>query len=125
MQNKEADPSKSSTQTDDKDQQLRDDIRQLGRMLGDTVRNQHGDEIFNLIETVRQNAIRFGREQDLASKQNLEQLLDSLSNDRMNKLIRAFSYFSHLANIAEDQHHIRRTRAHLLAGSAPRPSSIA
>lgn len=136
MHSKEADPhrgqisSQPSAQNgaqpaDDKDQQLRDDIRQLGRILGDTVRNQHGDEVFNLIETVRQNSIRFGREQDLASKQNLEQLLDSLSNDRMTKLIRAFSYFSHLANIAEDQHHIRRTRAHLLAGSAPRPSSIA
>jgi phosphoenolpyruvate carboxylase len=32
-------------------------------------------------------------------------------------VVRAFSYFSHLANIAEDQHHIRRRRAHLLAGS--------
>ena len=47
---------------DDKDQQLRDDIRHLGRILGDTVRTQHGEEIFNIIETVRQNSIRFGRD---------------------------------------------------------------
>jgi phosphoenolpyruvate carboxylase len=39
-------------------------------------------------------------------------------------VVRAFSYFSHLANIAEDQHHIRRRRAHLLAGSAPQKGSI-
>ena len=110
---------------DDKDQQLRDDIRHLGRILGDTVRSQHGDEIFNLIEMVRQNSIRFGREQDSLSKQNLETSLDTLSNDQMTKVIRAFSYFSHLSNIAEDQHHIRRTRAHLLAGSPPKQSSIA
>ena len=38
--------------------------------------------------------------------------------------MRAFSYFSHLANIAEDQHHIRRNRAHVIAGSAPRPGSL-
>ena len=41
------------------------------------------------------------------------------------QIIRAFSYFSHLANIAEDQHHIRRTRAHEIAGSAPREGTIA
>jgi phosphoenolpyruvate carboxylase len=35
-------------------------------------------------------------------------------------IIRAFSYFSHLANTAEDQHHIRRARLHAIAGSAPR-----
>ena len=38
--------------------------------------------------------------------------------------MRAFSYFSHLANIAEDQHHIRRRRAHLLAGSKPQQGSV-
>ena len=42
---------------DDKDQSLREDIRRLGRILGDTVRQQHGEEMFSLIETVRQNSI--------------------------------------------------------------------
>jgi len=37
---------------------------------------------------------------------------------------RAFSYFSHLANIAEDQHHLRRSRAHARAGSEPREGSL-
>jgi phosphoenolpyruvate carboxylase len=40
-------------------------------------------------------------------------------------VVRAFSYFSHLANIAEDQHHIRRSRVHRIAGSAPREGSLA
>ncbi|PRC93808.1 phosphoenolpyruvate carboxylase [Solimicrobium silvestre] len=110
---------------DDKDQQLRDDIRHLGRILGDTVRSQHGDEIFNIIEIVRQSSIRFGRDEDEVSKQALEAMLDGLSNDEMTKVIRAFSYFSHLSNIAEDQHHIRRTRAHLVAGSPPKQGSLA
>ena len=115
----------SQFNSDDKDQQLREDIRHLGRILGDTVRSQHGDEIFNLIEMVRQNSIRFGREQDSAGKESLESTLNGLSNDQMTKVIRAFSYFSHLSNIAEDQHHIRRTRAHLLAGSPAKQSTIA
>ncbi len=109
---------------DDKDQSLRDDIRRLGRILGDTVRQQHGEEVFSLIETVRQNSIRFRRDADHDARQELENTLDTLTNDQTTHLIRAFSYFSHLVNIAEDQHHIRRTRTHLIAGSAPRRGSL-
>ena len=110
---------------DDKDQSLREDIRRLGRILGDTVRNQHGEEVFSLIETVRQNSIRFRRDADVAARAELENTLDTLTNDQTTHLIRAFSYFSHLVNLAEDQHHIRRTRAHLIAGSTPRRGSLA
>ena len=55
----------------------------------------------------------------------LEEILASLNPDQAVQVIRAFSYFSHLANLAEDQHHIRRTRAHDIAGSPPRPGTIA
>ena len=48
----------------------------------------------------------------------------SLSRAPTIQIIRAFSYFSHLANIAEDQHHIRRTRAHAIAGSTPREGTL-
>ncbi|MET3117462.1 phosphoenolpyruvate carboxylase [Undibacterium sp. GrIS 1.8] len=110
---------------DDKDQSLREDIRRLGRILGDTVRNQHGDVVFDLIETVRQNSIRFRRDADEAAREELESTLDTLTNDQTTQVIRAFSYFSHLVNLAEDQHHIRRTRKHLIAGSTPRAGSLA
>ena len=110
---------------DDPELQLREDIRQLGRILGDTVRDQHGEAIFNLIELVRQNAVRFGRHQDMQSKHEFEAMLNGLSNDQMVKLVRAFSYFSHLTNIAEDQHQIRRKRADLIAGSAPVRGTLA
>ncbi|QJQ05590.1 phosphoenolpyruvate carboxylase [Undibacterium piscinae] len=117
--------SKVDLSEDDKDHSLREDIRRLGRILGDTVRNQHGDEIFDLIETVRQNSIRFRRDADPAARSELESTLDSLTNDQTTQVIRAFSYFSHLVNLAEDQHHVRRTRAHLIAGSAARRGSLA
>jgi phosphoenolpyruvate carboxylase len=110
--------------TDDKDQSLRDDIRWLGRILGDTVRDQHGEAVFSLIETVRQNSIRFRRDSDQEARLELESTLNNLSNDESACLIRAFSYFSHLVNLAEDQHHIRRTRAHVILGSAPKAGSL-
>ncbi|MCX7171883.1 MAG: phosphoenolpyruvate carboxylase [Proteobacteria bacterium] len=108
----------------DKDQPLRDDIRLLGRLLGDTLRDQDGEEAFATVERIRQLAIRFHRDDDLAARRELVEVLDSLGRDQTNQVVRAFSYFSHLANIAEDQHHIRRSRAHAIAGSKPRPGSL-
>jgi phosphoenolpyruvate carboxylase len=51
-------------------------------------------------------------------------MLKKLTREQTISVVRAFSYFSHLANIAEDQHHIRRRRAHLLAGSKPQQGSV-
>jgi phosphoenolpyruvate carboxylase len=109
----------------DKDEPLREDIRLLGRILGDTVREQEGAGVFDSIERIRQTSIRFRRDEDLGARRELEAMLDGLSPDYTIKVTRAFSYFSHLANIAEDLHHIRRTRAHALEGSAPREGAIA
>ncbi|MBI3524748.1 MAG: phosphoenolpyruvate carboxylase [Betaproteobacteria bacterium] len=108
----------------DKDQPLRDDIRLLGRLLGDTLRDQDGVAIFDTVERVRQLAIRFHRDDDDDARRELVKILDGLSRDQTNQVVRAFSYFSHLANIAEDQHHIRRARAHAIAGSPPRAGSL-
>jgi phosphoenolpyruvate carboxylase len=69
--------------------------------------------------------VRFRRDDDIVARRELEDMLDALSRDQTIQVVRAFSYFSHLANIAEDQHHIRRSRAHLIAGSAPREGSLA
>ena len=118
-------PDTKSVASPDKDQPLRDDIRLLGRILGDTVRSQEGEAVFDIVERIRQTSIRFHREEDEAARHELEELLNSLSLAQTSRIVRAFSYFSHLANIAEDQHHIRRTRAHALAGSAPRPGTMA
>ena len=110
--------------TEDKDAPLREDIRLLGRLLGDTVRDQQGESSFDLIERIRQTSVRFRRDDDLTARRELEGILDALSREQTIQVVRAFSYFSHLSNIAEDQHHIRRSRAHLLAGSAAREGSL-
>jgi phosphoenolpyruvate carboxylase len=112
-------------ETPDKDLPLREDIRLLGRILGDTVRSQEGELVFVIVERIRQTSIRFHRDEDEAARRELTATLNSLSHGQSIQIIRAFSYFSQLANIAEDQHHIRRTRAHALAASAPREGSMA
>ncbi len=108
----------------DKDLPLREDIRFLGRLLGECLREQEGDAAFEVVETIRQTAVRFRRENDRAAGAELDRLLKRLSRDQTNQVVRAFSYFSHLANIAEDQHHNRRRRIHALAGSPPQDGSL-
>lgn len=113
-----------STDLSSKDVPLRDDIRLLGRILGDTLREQEGEATFDLIENVRRAAVRFRKTQDDRDGDQLERLLDALSPDETLLVVRAFSYFSQLSNIAEDQHHNRRRRAHLKAGSPPQEGSV-
>ncbi|MDR0481291.1 MAG: phosphoenolpyruvate carboxylase [Gallionellaceae bacterium] len=107
-----------------KDLPLREDIRLLGRLLGDTLREQEGQEAFDLVESVRRAAVRFRKTQDERDRETLEQMLDALSPQETLSVVRAFSYFSQLSNIAEDQHHNRRRRAHLMVGSPPQEGSI-
>src|SRR3954454_13507407 len=109
----------------EKDLPLRDDIRLLGRILGDTIRSQEGEAVFDVVERIRQSSIRFRRDEDEGARGELESTLDSLSRHQTIEIIRAFSYFSHLASIAEDQHPIRRTRAHAEASSGPREGRMA
>jgi len=113
-----------SAPLDPKDQPLKDDIRLLGRLLGDTVRQQEGDTVYAIVERVRQIAVRFAREGDPAVRAELTQVLDALPREITPAVVRAFSYFLQLANIAEDQHHIRRRRAHDLTSAPPREGSL-
>src|ERR1700739_775777 len=95
----------------EEDARLRHDIRLLGRILGDTVRDQEGADVFDLVERIRQTSIRFHRDEDRAARRELETILDSMSISETVRIVRAFSYFSHLANIAEDHNNIRLMRA--------------
>jgi phosphoenolpyruvate carboxylase len=109
----------------EEDARLRNDIRLLGRILGDTVRDQEGADAFDLVERIRQTSIRFHRDEDRAARKELEQILDSMSISETVRIVRAFSYFSHLANIAEDQNTIRQMRARSAARGAPRAGALA
>ena len=90
------------------DQPLIDDIRLLGRILGDVIREQEGDETYALVEKIRTLSVAFRRDSDHAADRALKNLLKGLSAVETVRVIRAFTYFSHLANLAEDRHQIRR-----------------
>lgn len=90
------------------EQPLVEDIRLLGRILGDVIREQDGAEIYDLIERVRKLSVSFHRDVDQQANKDLKKLLKSLSGERAVQVLRGFTYFSHLANLAEDRHHIRR-----------------
>ncbi|MFH2134216.1 MAG: phosphoenolpyruvate carboxylase [Pseudomonadota bacterium] len=112
------------TNISSKDAPLREDIRLLGRVLGDTLREQEGEATYDLIESIRRAAVHFRKTQDERDGEKLEQMLDQLSPEDTLLVVRAFSYFSQLSNIAEDLHHNRRRRAHQKAGSRPQEGSL-
>ena len=106
----------NATQTE-KDRPLVEDIRLLGRLLGDVIREQEGQAAFELIERVRQLSVAYRIHKDASAGRVLDRLLKNLSADQTVSVIRAFSYFSHLANIAEDRHHVRRREHHEREGN--------
>ncbi|MBS0320010.1 MAG: phosphoenolpyruvate carboxylase [Proteobacteria bacterium] len=112
----------------DKDEPLKRDTRLLGRLLGDTVRAQAGAERYETIEAIRQTAIRFRRasgDDARRVRDELSQRLNGLDVGEVLDVVRAFSYFSHLSNIAEDVHQNRRRRVHRLEGSPNERGSLA
>ncbi len=108
----------------DKNQPLMDDIRLLGRILGEVIREQEGREAYELVERVRQLSVAFRLKRDAQAGKQMDKLLKGLSGEQTVSVIRAFSYFSHLANIAEDRHHVRRREVHDRDGSL-QPGSLA
>ncbi len=100
----------------DSERPLVEDIRLLGRILGDVIRTQEGPEAYELVEQIRKLSVAFRRDADHEADKALKKLLKGLPGDRAVSVIRAFTYFSHLANLAEDRHHIRRRAIHERAG---------
>ncbi len=77
---------------------------------------QEGADTFELVESIRKLSVAFRRNADHQADRTLKSLLKSLSSEQAVSVIRAFTYFSHLANLAEDRHHIRRRAVHERAG---------
>ena len=89
-----------------------DDIRLLGQLLGDTVREQAGAAAFDAVESIRRYSVAFERTADDETGRDLDALISSLGSGAALTVIRAFGYFSLLANIAEDRQHLRRRGVH-------------
>src|SRR3954447_8107431 len=102
---------------------LRDDVRLLGELVGDVLREQGGAELFEAVEHVRLAAIelRSGNGSDRALLDWAEQQ----STRRLLQLVRAFSTYFHLINLAEQHHRVRTLRERQRASSAPLHESVA
>ncbi|MBK8073429.1 MAG: phosphoenolpyruvate carboxylase [Ramlibacter sp.] len=109
-------PLSPSRRARDNERPLVEDIRLLGRILGDVIREQEGVDAYELVEQIRKLSVAFRRDADHEADRALKKLLKGLTGDQTVSVIRAFTYFSHLANLAEDRHHIRRRIVHERAG---------
>jgi len=105
------------------DAPLRDDIRLLGRVLGEVIGSQAGKDVLDLVESTRVEAFKIRRSE--VDRAELAERLYGLDIRSANHVIRAFSHFSVLANLAEDLHHERRRRFHRREGSPPQIGSLA
>ncbi|EPF81743.1 phosphoenolpyruvate carboxylase [Acinetobacter rudis] len=91
------------------DAPLRDDVRLLGNLLGETLKEHAGQDLFNQIEQIRALA-KGARDGNIEAEKQLEQLFLSLEDDEILPLTRAFSHFLNFANIAEQYHVVRNRR---------------
>jgi phosphoenolpyruvate carboxylase len=97
---------------EDKDQALRDDVRTLGTMVGDLIREQGGEELFEYVEDARRRSIR-RREGNEKPGEELAALVENLDPQLALQLIRSFSTYFQMVNTAEKVHRIRRRREYL------------
>src|SRR4051812_14304627 len=102
---------------------MREDIRLLGAILGDTVREQNGEEVFDLVERARVESFRVRRSE--IDRTQLAGMFDGIDIHQAIPVIRAFTHFALLANVAEDIHRERRRAIRVAAGEPPQDSSLA
>ena len=103
---------------------LSDDIRLLGRLLGDAIRATEGDATYQLVERVRRLSVD-GRRSGASTVEPIRELLGREPISEQLLVLRALDWLSLLANTAEDVHVERRGRHHRAAGSPPRAGSLA
>jgi phosphoenolpyruvate carboxylase len=103
---------------------LRHDVRLLGRLLGDALRHQTGQDIFDKIERIRTLG-KQARDGVSEARGELIGVLSGLRDDELLPVARAFTQFLNLANIAEQYHRVRRRRAHQWrSDEPPQPGSV-
>lgn len=101
------------------DDRLREEIRLLGGLLGEVIRDEGGQALFDRVEAVRQASVAWHRDGADHEAQTLEGLLKDLDAGEAAGLAHGFALFSLLANIAEDRAGQRRARAQTSAGERP------
>ena len=102
-----------------KDEPLRRDINLLGRVLGEVIIEQEGEDLFKAEEEVRLLCKRLRFDYDPALDEKLRHKIEVLDGEQLRKIVRAFSVYFQLVNIAERYHRIRRRRQYESSPSNP------
>lgn len=108
---------------EDKDQALRNDVRTLGALVGELLKEQGGDELFDLVETARLRSIR-RREGNEIPGEELAELVRNLDLSIALQVIRAFSTYFQMVNTAEKVHRIRRRRSYQQEAGQYQPGGL-
>src|ERR687893_1512145 len=109
-----------------KDEPLRRDINLLGRVLGQVLIEQEGRRLFDAEEEIRLLCKRLRFDYDPGLDGRLQDLIDGLEPDDLNRIVRAFSVYFQLVNIAERYHRVRRSRQYEASpDSPPQKASVA
>jgi phosphoenolpyruvate carboxylase len=107
----------------EKDLPLRADVSLMGQLLGETLVEQHGEDLLRQVEAIRTAAITL-REQASPDPLELENLLSSLDTEAVQRIVKAFSTYLRLANLAERTHRIRRRREYQKGKAAAQAGSL-
>jgi len=111
--------------TDDRDRPLREDVRLLGSLLGDTIRRFEGDALFDVVERFRLLSKSIHNTPTAELKKELSDLVESLDAETAGKVIKAFLTYFDLINIAEQNHRVRRrTQREHETNDRPEPDSL-
>ena len=109
---------------DDRLKPLHQEVRYLGHCLGQVLIGQEGKAFFELVESIRKMAIELRRQYSDPLQKKLLKKIRSLKIEELMKVMRAFTVYFQLANLAEDKHRIRRKRAYENEGHRPQPGSL-
>jgi phosphoenolpyruvate carboxylase len=112
-----ASPLKDDAMIQAADDRLREEVRLLGGLLGEVIRDEGGQGLYDRIEAVRQASVAYHRDSSSHDASRLEALLAELSLDDAVGLAHGFAVFSLLANVAEDRAGKRRAREQTTAGA--------
>src|SRR4051812_6537774 len=112
-------------QVNDSSLPLRRDVKMLGGMLGEILVHQGGTELFETVEKIRTTCKKLRNENNEEAYQELKQEIANLDGPMRKQVIRAFSVYFHLINVAEQNHRIRRRREYQLQSEInSQPNSI-
>ncbi|PKG23778.1 phosphoenolpyruvate carboxylase [Niallia nealsonii] len=105
---------------------LRKDIKQLGYILGEVLVHHGGQELLDKVEVIRKLSIELRNNNNESTYNALKEELENLERPMRRQVIRAFSKYFHLVNVAEQIHRIRRRRDYQLQDDKGiQPGSIA